>query len=102
MTIQGTLDWARAMDVREFEDLIDRLGEDVSHWPTELRQAALDLLASSPDANRLVSEARLVREALASSPVRAPAGLADRIAAAANRRTAEEAAATPADAHQPG
>jgi len=90
------------MDVREFEDLIDRLGEDVSHWPAELRQAAIDLLASSPDANRLLSEARLVREALTSAPVRAPAGLVDRIAAAADQLTAEEAAAAPADAHQPG
>jgi len=90
------------MDVREFEDLIDRLGEDVSHWPAGLHQAALELLASSPDANRLLSGARLVREALASPPIRAPAGLADRIAAAANRLTAEETADAPVDAHQPG
>jgi hypothetical protein len=90
------------MDVREFEDLIDRLGEDLSHWPAEQRQAATELLACSPDANRLVSEARIVREALSSPPVRAPAGLADRIAAAAKRLTTDEAATVSADAHQPG
>lgn len=90
------------MDVREFEDLIDRLGEDISQWPADQRQAATDLLASSPEADRLLSEARLVREALSSPPVRAPAGLASRILAAANRLTPEEATTASADAHQPG
>ncbi|WP_257169146.1 hypothetical protein [Bradyrhizobium sp. SRS-191] len=90
------------MDVREFEDLIDRLGEDVSQWPAEQRQAASDLLATSSEAVRLVSEARLVREALSSPPVRAPAGLAGRILAEAKRLTSEEPASAAADAHQPG
>ncbi|WP_315726268.1 MULTISPECIES: hypothetical protein [unclassified Bradyrhizobium] len=90
------------MDVREFEDLIDRLGEDISRWPAERRQAAAELLASSPEAGQLISEARLVREALSSPPVRAPAGLAARIVAAANRETPEEATAVSADAHQAG
>ena len=52
------------MDVREFEDLIDRLGEDISQWPDVQRRAAADLLAASPDAARLLSEARLIRQAL--------------------------------------
>ncbi|MGJ5177670.1 hypothetical protein ACQR16_04710 [Bradyrhizobium oligotrophicum] len=90
------------MDVREFEDLIDRLGENISQWPVEQRQAAADLLASSPDADRLLSEARLVRQALSAPPVRAPAGLAARILAAADRLTPEEAAAGSADARRPG
>ncbi|MGJ5083218.1 hypothetical protein [Bradyrhizobium sp. HKCCYLS3013] len=90
------------MDVREFEDLIGRLGEDISRWPAEQRQSAADLLASSPEADRLLSEARLVREALSSPPVRAPAGLTSRILAAAHRLAQEEAATPPADAHQPG
>ncbi|SMX57466.1 conserved hypothetical protein [Bradyrhizobium sp. ORS 285] len=90
------------MDVKEFEDLIDRLGEDVSQWPAEQREAASDLLATSSEAVRLVSGARLVREALASPPVRAPAGLAGRILAEAKRLTPEEPASAAADAHQPG
>ncbi|XUM21825.1 hypothetical protein ACRAVF_32155 [Bradyrhizobium oligotrophicum S58] len=90
------------MDVREFEDLIGRLGEDISRWPAEQRQSAADLLASSSEADRLLSEARLIREALSSPPVSAPAGLASRILAAANRVTQEEASTAPADAHQPG
>lgn len=90
------------MDVREFDDLIDRLGEDISQWPDVQRRAAADLLAASPDAARLLSEARLIRQALSSAPVRAPSGLADRIVATAGRLAAEEATASPADVHQPG
>ncbi|CCE00043.1 hypothetical protein [Bradyrhizobium sp. STM 3809] len=92
----------RTMDVGEFEDLIDRLGEDLSCWPAEQRQAAADLLVSSAAANELLSKARVVREALSTPPVRAPAGLTARILAAASRSTADEAAAAPADAHHPG
>lgn len=73
------------MDVRDFGDLIDRLGEDLSCWPDAERLAALDLLAVSPEARALQQEAELLRQALSAPPVRAPAGLADRIFAAAAR-----------------
>ena len=33
---------ARGMDVATFEDLIDRLGEDLSRWPDDQRLAAGD------------------------------------------------------------
>jgi hypothetical protein len=85
------------MDVGAFEDLIDRLGEDLSLWPDAQRVAALELLASSVDARVLHDEARMLRQVLASPPVRAPAGLADRIVAAAGKLKAE-AIAAPADA----
>jgi hypothetical protein len=85
------------MDVREFEDLIDRIGEDLSRWPDVQRLAAQGLLASSAEARVLHDEARTLRQALAIPPVRAPAGLADRIVAAAGKLTAEPIAA-PADA----
>ncbi|CCD97061.1 conserved hypothetical protein [Bradyrhizobium sp. ORS 375] len=101
MTVTDTLD-ERTMDVREFEDLVDRLGEDVSRWPAEQRQAADALLASSPEARRLIADARLVREALSSPPVRAPTGLTARILATASRMAAEDAPPASADAHQPG
>ncbi|TFV78769.1 hypothetical protein E4K64_06205 [Bradyrhizobium frederickii] len=71
------------MDVTEFEELIDRLGEDLSLWPDDRRVPAEELLARSSAAQALLEEARAVRRALAAPLVRAPAGLADRIVAAA-------------------
>jgi len=96
--------WAvRTMDVRQFEDLIDRLGEDFSRWPDpQQRQAATELLACSKDARALIEEARVLREALSAPAVGAPDGLADRIAAAARRLAEEEELVVPVDAIQPG
>ena len=74
---------ARGMDVATFEDLIDRLGEDLSRWPDDQRLAAVQLLASSAEARTLYEQASAVRRALAAPPVRAPKGLADRIVTAA-------------------
>ena len=82
------------MDVGAFEDLIDRLGEDLSLWPDAQRVAALELLASSADARTLHDEARMLRQAFATPPVRAPAGLADRIVAAAAKLKAQSVAAS--------
>ena len=82
------------MDVGAFEDLIDRLGEDLSLWPDAQRVAALELLASSTEARVLHDEARILRQVLASPPVRAPVGLADRIVAAAGKLKAEPVAAS--------
>jgi hypothetical protein len=79
------------MDIAEFEDLIDRLGEDLSIWPDGSRLAAEELLASSVEAQALHARARALRQALTTPPVRAPVGLADRIVAAARERTAEPA-----------
>jgi hypothetical protein len=77
------------MDVAEFEDLIDRLGEDLSCWPDTQRLAAETLLASSADARKLHEDARAVRQALAGPPMRAPAGLTDRIVTAAGKLKVE-------------
>ncbi|WP_338028972.1 hypothetical protein [Bradyrhizobium septentrionale] len=103
---------ARAMDVATFEDLIDRLGEDLSRWPDDQRLAAVQLLASSAEARTLYEEASAVRRALAAPPVRAPKGLVDRIVTAAAKlpqETAQETASEPAapadqpnDAQAPG
>jgi hypothetical protein len=84
--------YARAMDVSVFEDLIDRLGDDLSQWPDDQRLGAEQLLASSAQARALHEEARALREALKAPPVRAPAGLADRIVAAAGKLKREPAA----------
>jgi len=66
---------ARGMDVATFEDLIDRLGEDLSRWPDDQRLAVVQLLASSAEARTLYEEATAIRRALAAPPVRAPKGL---------------------------
>ncbi|MES1148372.1 MAG: hypothetical protein ABUL53_04245, partial [Bradyrhizobium guangdongense] len=63
----------RTMDVTEFEDLIDRLGEDVSRWPDDRRLPAEQLLSQSSEAQALLAQARELRAALAAPPVRAPA-----------------------------
>jgi hypothetical protein len=96
------------MDVSEFEDLIDRLGEDMSRWSAGQRLAAEKLIASSSAARELLAQARALRQALAAPPVRAPAALVDRIVAAAGKMNAEaqsakgQAVADPADAAQTG
>jgi hypothetical protein len=96
------------MDVSEFEDLIDRLGEDMSRWPAGQRLEAEKLIASSTEARELLDRACGLRQALMAPPVRAPAGLADRIVAAAGKLNAEaspakgEAVADPADVVQSG
>jgi hypothetical protein len=75
-----------------FEDLIDRFGEDLSRWPSDQRLAAEHLLATSAAARTLHDEARVLRKALGVPQVSAPAGLADRIVAAAGRLKTEQAA----------
>ncbi len=84
----------RMMDVAGFEDLIDRLGEDLARWPDDLRHAAEVLLASSAEARLLLDDAQRIRGVLAAAPVRAPSGLGDRIVAAARRIKADESADT--------
>lgn len=79
------------MDVTEFEELIDRLGEDLSLWPDDRRLLAEGLLAHSSAAQALLEEARALRRALASPAVRAPKGLADRIVAAAAKMKGDTA-----------
>lgn len=108
MTASAGSGYLRAMNVTMFEDLIDRLGEDLSRWPDHHRLAAEQLLASSAEARALLEEAGILRQALAAPPVRAPAGLADRIVAAARKSSVEppraddETAQSPAGATPPG
>jgi hypothetical protein len=67
------------MNIADFEDLLDRLGEDISSWPGPQQQAATDFLQSSADARTALAQARLLRCALSAPPVRAEAGLTERI-----------------------
>jgi hypothetical protein len=83
------------MNITEFEDLLDRLGEDMSTWPAPQQQAAAVLLGSSDQARALMEETRLMRRALAGTPIQAPAGLADRIMLGVRQPVSESAAVTP-------
>ena len=76
-----------------FEELIGRLGEDLSRWPDDQRLAAEQLLATSAAARTLHEEARVLREVLTGSQITAPPGLAERIAAAAGKLEEQRAAA---------
>lgn len=84
------------MDIPEFEDLLDRLGDDLTQWPTPRQQDAAALLCVSEPARAALAEARLLRLALRADPVPAPAGLIDRIMQKARQSAPAEAAdATP-------
>jgi hypothetical protein len=77
------------MDIDDFEDQVDRLGEDVSAWPEPSRRQALALLKVSAEARAVLAEAAALRKALApSSAVRAPESLTNRILAAAREADA--------------
>jgi hypothetical protein len=67
------------MNLADFQDLLDRQGEDLSLWTAPQQQAAAVLLAASEPARAALDEARRIRQALAAPAVRAPAGLTDRI-----------------------
>jgi hypothetical protein len=73
------------MDVMEFEDLVNRLGEDMSSWPDAERHAGTIPLTSSPAARALIERARALRAALAAAAVRAPSGLASHIVVVARK-----------------
>ncbi|WNJ90955.1 hypothetical protein [Bosea sp. 685] len=68
------------MKIGEFQDAIDRHGDDLATWPAGLRQPGLALLLASPVARAALDEARNLRAAFKSaSPIRAPKSLIDRI-----------------------
>ncbi len=73
------------MDEAQFQDLVDRHGEDLALWPAALRADAEALLEHSDRARSILDAAARLRQTLTSGPkVRAPAGLAARIAALAD------------------
>lgn len=71
------------LTLAEFQDLLDRLGEDWEAWPVATRLQAQRLVARSPAAEAMVAKARAMRKAVRSSQPKAPAGLAGRIVATA-------------------
>lgn len=67
------------MNVADFEDLLNRLGDDMSTWPAQQQQSAANLLRSSDEARLVLDESRRLRRALSTTPIQARAGLTDRI-----------------------
>jgi len=67
------------MKIADFQDLLDRLGEDMSSWPVSQQQAAANFLLSSAEARSALAQARLLRQALSAPSIRAEAGLTERI-----------------------
>jgi hypothetical protein len=75
------------MTEAEFQDALDRWGDDIAHWPLEHRQSALALVQSSPAHRALWEQAKALRAALsAPRTIKAPEGLVDRIVKAAQGR----------------
>jgi hypothetical protein len=76
------------MDLEEFEDLVDRWGEDIHRWQSPFREQAAELLRTNGSARDVLDQAAFLRRTIAGpAPAKAPAGLADRITAAAKRET---------------
>ncbi|MDI3468847.1 MAG: hypothetical protein OJF62_000910 [Pseudolabrys sp.] len=67
------------MTIVEFEDLLDRLGEDLSRWPPAQQAAARQLLAESEVARRLLQEAVALRQLMTTPVAPASQGLRDAI-----------------------
>jgi len=64
--------------VEQFEDALDEYGADLAAWPPDLADAANRLLASDAEARDILEDERTISAAFA-APVRAPAGLSNRI-----------------------
>jgi hypothetical protein len=83
------------MQVEEFEDLLDRHGEDLAKWPVAARDAGLDLLRTSQDARDLLEGAREMREMFGpAGQTLAPPDLAGRVISAAMQAEAVPARAS--------
>ena len=80
------------MDVADFQDLLDRLGDDMATWPAPQQESALILLRSSDEARLALEQSKLLRRALSTTPIRARAELTDRIMQATGQAEAEPAA----------
>jgi anti-sigma factor RsiW len=72
------------MDLVEFQDLLDRYGDDMGRWSPERRRAAEEFLTASPEARAALERARDMARLFAARPrVTAPADLTARILARA-------------------
>ncbi|WP_205470532.1 hypothetical protein [Breoghania sp. L-A4] len=94
----------KTMRIEDFEDILDRRGSDLDTWSKKEAAAARALLEHSREARALLEESHALQQAFApQAPVRAPAGLADRIVreALASSRAREPITQTAATPPQP-
>lgn len=90
------------MDEAQFQDLVDRHGEDLTLWPATVRADAEAFLRQSDKARSILEIAATLRKALTAGPaVRAPAGLKARIVALADDDEADKSAKPPAALPRP-
>ena len=68
---------------QELQDLVDRFGEDLTIWPSEIRVPAEQLLDSSVEARSIIAQARRLRQQLRTLGPKAPHCIVDRIVAVA-------------------
>ncbi|WP_036790518.1 hypothetical protein [Pleomorphomonas koreensis] len=79
------------MDEAQFQDLVDRHGEDLRLWPAAVRADAEALLRQSDSARAILETAAALRTAFSAAPAaRAPAGLKARIIALAEDDEADD------------
>jgi hypothetical protein len=71
------------MPLLQFQDLVDRLGDEPAQWPAPDRANAEALLAASAPARQILEEARSLRAALTGPAITAPDGLKQRVLDAA-------------------
>ena len=81
--------------VAELQDLLDRLGTDLSRWPEAERERAEQIVAASPEARQRLDDARALWDPTRITPVKAPAGLKERILDKARSTTKAEPPAAP-------
>lgn len=68
------------MDLKSFSEMLDQHGPDPAGWPTGLRSEAHRLIERSPEAEKRLEEARMLKSILADlSPEPAPDFLRSRI-----------------------
>ncbi len=77
------------ISVGQFQELLDRLGDDLSAWPKDIRNQAFELLETSDDARRCLAVAQAHAADLRDSIPKAPKGLVDRILKAAGVPSAD-------------
>jgi hypothetical protein len=66
--------------LKDFEAAVDAFGANLAAWPDDLRAEGMALLRLSPEAYAILDAEAQVRAGLLNlRPIRAPAGLADRI-----------------------
>lgn len=71
------------MSPQEFQDLIDRYGDDLQEWPGDFLRQARELVQSCDEAQDILDQANRLRLQLMDLGVQAPNMFADHVVAVA-------------------